>query len=102
MAEEWSTHPWEIRCLKQHWFSRLPVVLVVCGGTRSVARELGGLGSTSDWASVCYCDFEFPVLLFPHSGHPLICFWSPWILLTVDISYTESNIMRPSVLSSFA
>lgn len=28
------------------------VVLVVCGRTRSVARELGGLGSSSDWASV--------------------------------------------------
>lgn len=52
MEEEWSTHPWELRCLKQHWFSRLPVVLVVCGRTKSVARELGGLGSTSDWASV--------------------------------------------------
>lgn len=28
------------------------VVLVVCGRTRSVARELGELGSSSDWASV--------------------------------------------------
>lgn len=71
----------EIWCLKQHWSSRLPVVLVVCGGTRSVARELGGLGSSSDWASVLLW------LWTPCSPVP-----SPWAstdLLLVSMDFTH-------------
>lgn len=86
MEKEWRSHPWEIRCLNSIGSQclRLPVVLVVCGGTRSVARELGGLGSSSDWASV---------LLWLWTPCSVPSPWASTDLLLVSVDFTHCGFL---------